>query len=60
MFVDRSGQNEQFFIKDIPLILPTMPNGFRGEDFFKSTNQKKELPVAAMFANESGRNKQSL
>jgi hypothetical protein len=24
--------------------------------FFKSTNLKQELPVAAMFANESGRN----
>jgi hypothetical protein len=39
-------------------MLPTMlrfiwPNGFR-EDFFKSTNQKQELPVVAMFDNESG------
>jgi hypothetical protein len=32
---------------------------FRGEDFYKSTNQKQELPVAAMFVNGSGRNKQS-
>ena len=24
-------------------------SGFRGEDFFKSANQKQELPVAAMF-----------
>ena len=31
------------------------PSGFRGEYFFKSTNQKQELPVAAMFVNESGR-----
>ena len=31
------------------------PSGFRGEDFKKSANQKQELPVAAMFANESGR-----
>ena len=30
------------------------------EIFQKSTNQKQELPVAAMFANESGRNEQSL
>ena len=36
------------------------PSGFRGEDFQKSTNQKQELPVAAMFVNESGRNEQSL
>jgi hypothetical protein len=27
------------------------PSGFRGEDFFKSTNQKQELPVAAIFVN---------
>jgi hypothetical protein len=24
-------------------------SGFRGEDFLKSTNQKQELPVVAMF-----------
>ena len=35
-------------------------SGFRGEDFQKSTNQKQELPVAAMFINKSGRNQQSL
>ena len=32
----------------------------REEDFQKSTNLKQELLVAAMFANESGRNEQSL
>jgi hypothetical protein len=31
-----------------------------GEDFWKSTNQKEELPVVAIFVNESGRNEQSL
>ena len=36
------------------------PSGFRGEDFFKSTNQKQELPMAAMFVNRSGQNDQSL
>ena len=36
------------------------PSGFRGEDFFKSANQKQELPVAAMFVNGSGRNEHSL
>ena len=36
------------------------PSGFRGEDFQKSTNKKEELPVVAMFVNESGRNEQSL
>ena len=35
-------------------------SAFRGEHFQKSTNQKKELPVAVMFVNESGRNQQSL
>ena len=38
----------------------TWPSGFRGEYFFKSANQKQELPVAAMFVNGSGRNEQSL
>ena len=33
---------------------------FRGEGFQKSTNQKQELPVAAMFVNGSERNEQSL
>jgi hypothetical protein len=28
--------------------------------FFKSDNQKQELPVVAMFVNRSGRNEQSL
>jgi hypothetical protein len=32
------------------------PSGFRGEDVFKSANQKQELPVAAMVANGSGQN----
>jgi hypothetical protein len=36
------------------------PSGFRGEDFFKSTNQKQELPVVVMFVNRSGRNVQYL
>ena len=27
---------------------------FRGEDFFKSANQKQELPMAAMFVDGSG------
>ena len=36
------------------------PSGFRVEDFQKSTNQKQELSVAAMFINGSGRNEQSL
>ena len=44
-------------------MLPTkfriiLPSGFT--DFHKSTNQKQELPVAAMFVNGSGQNEQSL
>ena len=36
-------------------------SGFRGEDFFqKSTNQKQEWPVVAMFVNRSVLNEQSL
>jgi hypothetical protein len=34
----------------------TWPSGFRGEDFFKSANEKQELPVAAIFVNGSGQN----
>ena len=37
------------------------PSGFRGEDFFfKSANQKQELPMAAIFVNGSGQNEQNL
>jgi hypothetical protein len=36
------------------------PSCFRGEDFFKSVNQKQELPMVAMFVNGSGQNVQSL
>jgi hypothetical protein len=32
------------------------PSGFRAEDLIKSANQKQQLPVAAMFVNESERN----
>jgi hypothetical protein len=35
-------------------------SGFRGEDFYKSTNQKQELPVVAIFVNGSGQNEHSL
>ena len=36
------------------------PSCYRGEDFQKSTNQKQELPVTAMFVNGSKQNEQSL
>ena len=46
-------------------MLPTQfrliwPNGFRGEEYKKSANQKQGSHVAAMFVNRSGRNEQSL
>ena len=40
--------------------LSIWPSCFRIEDFQKSTNQKQEFPVAAMFFNGSKRNHQSL
>ena len=59
------GMQLAIFIEDLPQMLPTMfrfiwYSGLRGEDFQKSTNQKQELPVVAMFVSESGRNEQSL
>jgi hypothetical protein len=37
------------------------PNGFRGEEFLTSANQKqKSLVAVPMFVNGSGRNEQSL
>ena len=36
------------------------PSGLRGEIFQKSTNQKQELLMVAMFINESSQNEQSL
>jgi hypothetical protein len=44
-------------------MLPTQfrfiwPSGFRGEDLKKSSNQKQEFPVVAMFVNGSSRNVQ--
>jgi hypothetical protein len=34
------------------------PSGFRREHLKKSTNQKQELPVVAMFVSGSGRNEE--
>jgi hypothetical protein len=36
------------------------PSGFREEDFFKSANQKQELPMATMFVSRSELNEQSI
>jgi hypothetical protein len=35
-------------------VLVHLAKRFRREDFFKSANQKKELPMVAMFVNGSG------
>jgi hypothetical protein len=37
-----------------------LTSGFREEDLKKSANQKKKLPMAAMFVNGSEQNEQSL
>ena len=66
MCVTGSGKKIAIFIEDLLQMLPTKfrlirTTGFRGEYFIqKSTNQKQELPVAAMFINGSGQNMQSL
>ena len=65
MFDNKSGENFAIFIEDLPQMLPTRlrficKSGFREEDFQKSTNQKQELPVAAMFVNKSEQIEQSL
>ena len=36
------------------------PSGFKREDFLKAANQKKELPMAAMFVDGLGHNEQSI
>ena len=36
------------------------PGGFREEHFKKLANQKQQLPMVAMFVNESGQNEQYL
>jgi hypothetical protein len=57
MFVNRSGRNEQSHrghsIDASYQVRFIWPSGFRREDLKKSANQKQELPVAAMFGNES-------
>ena len=65
MFVNGSGWIEQslIFIEDLRQMLPTKfriiwPSSFRGEYFQKSTNQKQELPMMAMFVNGSKWNEQ--
>ena len=52
-------------MQDLPQVLPTKFRfiwvcSFREEDYQKSTNQKQELPMAAMFVKGSELNQQSL
>jgi hypothetical protein len=61
----RIGTKSTISIEDLPLMLPTKfrfiwQSGFRGKDLTKSTNQKQEWPVVAIFVKESGRNEQTL
>ena len=64
MFVNGSGQNEQSLQRTFHICyLPSFGSFGKAvseENIFqKSTNQKQELSVAAMFVNGSGRNEQS-
>ena len=54
--INTKGRN---LIEDLSLMLPVKfcfiwQSGFRGTDFKKSTNQKQELSMVAMFVNRSG------
>ena len=65
MFVNGSGQNEQSLQRTFHrCFLPNFGSFVKAVSeekiFQKSTNQKQELSVAAMFVNGSGRNEQSL
>ena len=58
--VNGSGQHEQSLQMLTTKFQFIWPRGFRGKDLEKSSNQKQELPVAAMFVDESGQDEQSL
>ena len=64
MFVNGSGRNEQILQRTCHrCFLPSFDSYDKAASekiFYKSTNQKQELPVAAMFVNGSGRKEQSL
>ena len=64
MFVNGSGQNEQIYwgpsIDASQQVLVHLAMRFQRRRLFKSSNQKQELPVAAIFVNGSGQNEQSL
>ena len=65
MFVNESGQNEQFYRgpsidASYQMLIHLTKHFQRRRFFFKSTNQKQELPVVAMFVNRLAQNEQSL
>jgi hypothetical protein len=65
MFVNGMGRNEQTLYRAfLRCFLPSFASFSKAVSeekiFKKSTNQKQELSVAAMFVNGSGRNEQSL
>ena len=63
LLTDRDGMSNLYrgpSIDACHIVSDHLASSFRGEDFQKSTNQKQELPVAAMFVNGSGRNEHSL
>ena len=65
MFVHESELNEHYLQRTFQgCFLPSFDSFGKAASeekiFQKSTNQKQELPVVAMFVNESGRNQQSL
>ena len=65
MFVYGSGRNEQYLQRTFHRCFLSSFSSFgqavaEQKNFFKSANQKQELPVVAMFVNGSGQNEQSL
>ena len=65
MFINGSGRNEQSLQRTFHRCFLTSFGSFgqavsEEKIFYKSTNQNQELPMAAMFVNESSRNEQIL
>ena len=65
LLTDRDKISKLYRVSSIYVMYPTKfqfiwRSSFRKEDFQKSTNQKQELPVAAMFKNGSELNEQTL
>jgi hypothetical protein len=59
MLVNRSGQNEQFFIEDLRRMLPTKfrfiwPSGFRGEDFLEINQSETRMACGGHVCQQIG------